>query len=306
MPHARRAFSIIELVVVVSILLSLTAIVLPSLAESRRRAESTRCLANLRSLAASAAAYQREDRAGMLIPVHPTAETNLRHDDGFFDYGGCDGDPGVVDGSYGPGGARASSTRPMNAFVSPDPTDQTALRRAFECPRDRGLESISKTELYDVPLDLVGRPTIGAVGTSYHANARRTGGWARVPPTGEIKSISVFLRRAGAIPAPAETALFYDAVWYTATHSTGLPERPRTWGVKVLDVPGWHGGRRHNFAFCDGHAAEITMQPGQAARPDPEADPLGYMYWYRVSGVRSDCRPAPPILDVPFTPRAGR
>jgi prepilin-type N-terminal cleavage/methylation domain-containing protein/prepilin-type processing-associated H-X9-DG protein len=60
--HRRGAFTLVELLVVVSIIAALVAILLPVLNAARRHAERVRCASNLRQLAAAFVMYGNENR----------------------------------------------------------------------------------------------------------------------------------------------------------------------------------------------------------------------------------------------------
>jgi prepilin-type N-terminal cleavage/methylation domain-containing protein len=64
----RRAFTLIELMVVMLIIATLMSILLPSLAKSRKTAQATVGAANLRSLAGVMLAYTNENREAYLTP----------------------------------------------------------------------------------------------------------------------------------------------------------------------------------------------------------------------------------------------
>ena len=73
--HARRArsaFSLLELLVVLGIIVILLAILIPVAGKVRRAARQTKCLANLRSVGQALAIYQNENK-GWAFPVKTDA-----------------------------------------------------------------------------------------------------------------------------------------------------------------------------------------------------------------------------------------
>jgi prepilin-type N-terminal cleavage/methylation domain-containing protein/prepilin-type processing-associated H-X9-DG protein len=58
MPNRRKAFSLIELLVVIGIIGVLVAIILPAIATARRTAQSTQCQSNLRQIGMAAVQYR--------------------------------------------------------------------------------------------------------------------------------------------------------------------------------------------------------------------------------------------------------
>jgi prepilin-type processing-associated H-X9-DG protein/prepilin-type N-terminal cleavage/methylation domain-containing protein len=70
----RRAFTLVELLVVIGILAVLIALLLPSLSSSREHARSLRCLANLREMVTAAHAYANTYRG--YYPPALAASTN--------------------------------------------------------------------------------------------------------------------------------------------------------------------------------------------------------------------------------------
>lgn len=59
-PAARRAFSLIELLVVISVIAVLIALILPALGKSRDASRATKCLANVRSIGQALTSYADE------------------------------------------------------------------------------------------------------------------------------------------------------------------------------------------------------------------------------------------------------
>jgi prepilin-type processing-associated H-X9-DG protein len=68
MLRARRAFSLVELLVLIAIVAVLIALLMPSLAGAREGARRTACLANLHQTAAALHNYANQNRAK--LPVH--------------------------------------------------------------------------------------------------------------------------------------------------------------------------------------------------------------------------------------------
>ena len=69
MPHRRRGFTLIELIVVVSIIAILVGILLPLLAGAKAMARTAECLSNTRTIAIVMQMYAQDDRQG----YYPTA-----------------------------------------------------------------------------------------------------------------------------------------------------------------------------------------------------------------------------------------
>lgn len=81
--NTRHAFSVIELLVVIAIMAALAGLLLPALSRARSKSQAVFCQSNLRSLASASVAYSVQDPQQLLLPVHPTADVNDLHDDGF-------------------------------------------------------------------------------------------------------------------------------------------------------------------------------------------------------------------------------
>ena len=78
MTKARKAFSLVELLVVIGIIAVLLALLLPALSKARRQAQQVACLSNLRQLGIALLAYAEEHRGW--FPVSAEADTPHRED----------------------------------------------------------------------------------------------------------------------------------------------------------------------------------------------------------------------------------
>jgi prepilin-type N-terminal cleavage/methylation domain-containing protein/prepilin-type processing-associated H-X9-DG protein len=76
-PHARLAFSLIELLVVIVIIALLVGLLLPTLAQSREAARRARCLSNTRQLALACNSYSGDVKLGYFIPTFFDWEDNI-------------------------------------------------------------------------------------------------------------------------------------------------------------------------------------------------------------------------------------
>lgn len=290
----QRGFTLLELLVVIAILGALIGLIVPALSSARRQAKRTACLANLHSLSGAATAYAADDPRGTLIPVHPIADRNPRHDEGFFDYGGATGARNVWGGTrFGPSSERTSDSRPLNRVLfSSTPSAKDTAWRLFRCPADEGLTGAGGDPLIWDP-NMSSQSMFDSVGTSYMGNAyrARTPGGRGQPP--RMRSIGPFLRSAGQIPVPGSTVLLCEAVmWYNPTMPVGIDG-----AVGWRGLPGWHeDGPRYNTMFADAHAEFVYAPAGGLVGG---SDPTKARVYLRGRGFRFDTFPAPPIEDPP-------
>jgi prepilin-type N-terminal cleavage/methylation domain-containing protein/prepilin-type processing-associated H-X9-DG protein len=122
MMRTKRAFTLVELLVVISIIALLIAILLPSLQKAREQARSVKCLANLHAQIIAVISYSSDHKGILPGPVHPAIKRRL------FDFTTSSADAD----------RKKSMTwilRPYYGNRSPDPKQQnTAADNVSSCP----------------------------------------------------------------------------------------------------------------------------------------------------------------------------
>lgn len=106
-PRTRRAFTLVEALIVIGVVALLLGLLLPSLASSRRAAHASACLSNLRQLLIANDLYAA-DFADAYAPGMPDRQANLTRWFGSRESTGVpfSGEGGPLSGYIGPGGVR--------------------------------------------------------------------------------------------------------------------------------------------------------------------------------------------------------
>jgi prepilin-type N-terminal cleavage/methylation domain-containing protein len=251
----RSAFTILELLVVVSIIAILIALILPALARAREVAYSGQCLSNLYQIAIATSLYQDEHGDQMPIGRPLRAISNYNHG------GRYPVKQSLVARMF----TRRPIGRPLNRYVHPDlplgelasVSDLEDYRKfnfpVFRCPADATF-NYQENWSEDGTINY-GLSAYHAVGTSYYFNLAWYGttDWKYsevADPLGWNDGI-IFFKRARLV-YPSRFVSYYDD---PADYHVFRAQSPELTHHNTVD--------RHAMTFLDGHATYITYDPAQ-------------------------------------------
>lgn len=316
-----RAFTLVELLVVVSIIALLIAILLPSLRKAREQAKLATCLANMTGLAKASLTYAAEDPGENMIPV-PNYEV-LEKASGAIEWGGKAGRGQSIGGAdpsqsvFGTGAYRGPAHRPLNNQLfkggfkdfnpptgSPDPgpgninwlNDMKIDLPIYRCPSDAGYAgggflytASARADRNEREFRREGFTAYDHYGTSYMSNVFWiVGGLAG----SQLRSQSVYMLPLSRVPAPSASVAYQEIpsrfAWVWGSWSGSGCEWVDLEGRVAngfTPIPGWHRQDfKFNVAFADGHASTVEMKG--CIRPPPN---LGLQnYPANVCGPGSD------------------
>lgn len=247
--RARRAFSLIELVISLAVVAVLISLLLPLLHHARAASLVTVCQSNLRQIGLGYQGYLQDFER---FPASPDGSRTTSE----WHYGGVE--------FLGEGRVPViAADRPINAYIAPE-GDADLLRSAliFRCPADRGVSA--GTPLPGQPLTWTDAdahvPLFERFGTSYLANpllsdrARALGVPAEpgaAPEPLHVQEIAV---------ATSRLLIAGDPVWHAATRE------PSATSEHAVDDLSWHTARaRGNMLAADGSVRYAAFAKGELA-----------------------------------------
>ena len=130
--HARRGFTLIEVLVVIAIIAILAGMLLPALGRAREAAKRSACLSNLRQIGMGWTLYMGD------WGRFPSDENNPVLGSTF---GGATGNDAAL------GGAFPASQRILNSYVQPGASGSSF--EVFRCPSDDGFEDAPRVPVYE-------------------------------------------------------------------------------------------------------------------------------------------------------------
>lgn len=242
--RALRAFTVIELLIVVGIISFLTAILLPSLSRAREQTRTTVCLSNLRQIGSALVMYMQDenDQIPWYNP-HPQATFISQYAWGGF----VAPSPLTTYGDNIDYVKQSNASRPLNRYMGLSSLGNSPIP-SYICPSD-----VSAPEAI-APVD-ESKSTWQSAGNSYAINwwwmnyYVPSGGWVLT----DMKKYSrnVIKRKIG-----GEGSAFV-VIYEAPLHQALLDARPAGGG---LQTRGWHRvWSRHSTLFLDAHVENRFM-----------------------------------------------
>jgi prepilin-type N-terminal cleavage/methylation domain-containing protein/prepilin-type processing-associated H-X9-DG protein len=265
-----RGFTLIELLVVIAIIAILAALLLPSLARSKMKAQGIFCMNNHRQLGTAWRMYT-EDSRDILV------------------YASTSGWPGNAPDQYAWSGAHMDFDG--NNRANWDPTFDMMKRplwpfapnqTIYKCPSDRSVVQVGGET----------KPRILTMSMNLYV-----GGFAPVPQWGDpvpfgtdghwpfAKPYIVYSRisQISGESSPAKIFVFLDmredvVNWSNfMTDMTGYPDQPDLYRF-TCDLPGFYHAGACGFTFADGHSELRRWRDGRTTPPlRPPGNPLEIM-----------------------------
>ncbi len=276
-PHC-RGFTLVELLVVVSIIALLISILLPSLQGARDNAKSVKCAVNMRSIVQAGLTYASEDRQEWGIPVNEADAEFPESWRSNYSFGGKSGTgaTGVVSSSYFSGASprfHGSIHRPLNRVLYPKANFYTAVGPfgswlpdtkedlpVYECPGDKGFPGMHMKGWAGRPQDT----SYDYFGTAYSANVYLVSSAGAGQP---VRSNSPYQRSLSRVPNAGNTIIYMEnAARYAAYANNSELNQPTNncwWPYTYgnFTAKGWHKKNwRFNVGFCDGSARKIKLK----------------------------------------------
>jgi len=259
--HHRRAFTLIELLMVIAIIALLVAILLPSLVSAREQAKVAKCLSNLRSMMQFTMMYQDNDSQRLIQWYRYSDTPPLGAIPGYSVtlftpavFGGFQAPVGLNDGYSSDAEVYPAQVRPLNALVAPTAQDKSVID-LYKCPSDR---AYAQTVISNAPPsfdDEEGLTAWEGIGTSYVLNSRYLQGYTWPPGNWNVQDAPKYARRIAPHLVGGKASRFItwmEQRFHTVTYRAGptLAESQAT-----PQRRGWHRQfSKHAAAFHDGHA----------------------------------------------------
>lgn len=269
MPRNRRAFTLIELLMVIAIIALLISILMPSLSMAREQSKVIKCSSNLRSIMQFTHMYMENDYGRLIYwysynpasdPLSPPGggsiyagfAPNLYTPATFGGFRAPIGD--VLDGYTSDAEIYPAEVRPLNRIVNPLAAGRDILE-VYKCPGDRTYTTSVIGQPTSNPPDEEGLSAWQVMGTSYVLNTRYMQGYTWPGGNFQLEDWPEYGRKIAPNLTGGKASRFImwlDQGMYALAYRAGptLAE-----SQAVPQKRGWHRQfSKHSASFYDGHA----------------------------------------------------
>ena len=229
---SKKAFTLVELLVTISIIALLMAILMPSLSKARGQAKRIFCLNNLRQMVIAATNYTLSND-----DYYPIAQ--FREDRGSATYEYCWDFSRINKGG-------------TSQIVPGLLWEGSTIEKVNKCPSYKGSDNWFGTPFtgYNYNTSYIGHGQGERTSPSYTGEVVHN-------PLGPLYDI-VMPVKVHSVRRPGECALFGDG--HFASGANKLMRSPREWDgdynflIRLAGTQGYRHNGRTNVAWCDGHA----------------------------------------------------
>lgn len=246
----RSAFTLVELLVVVSIIALLLSTLLPSLRHAREQARTAVCGSNIRQLALANSLYANDNRHCYCPGAVDFMATNLHRW-----HGTRDGKTHAFDGRSGP----------LAPYLGPEGDIRTCPSIRIDLPEDDPRRFEKNCGGYGYNLAFVGRRLEKVASGSYRVETDRVGA------------------QTDRIRRPAQTVMFTDSAFLDGDFIEYSFAEPRFWplfGGRPNPTIHFRHAKKTNVAWCDGHVdwqrRTFTYWATGLYQGDPDRHDLGW------------------------------